>query len=161
MNFPLAVLGWFYWVCSGYATAIILWRMDSCFMLMIIQGGQKRAFIHRSKNQTKISPNKMYDWIVLVKYWSLFICRGVYLSDMSLTVQVQSCVPCSSDIRQSPAQREAQLWDKEAAYQQKYQLLHTASWSLMGLLWQRDAQDERLVSSITVKPLSQPLSSLF
>lgn len=69
-------------------------------------------------------------------------------------VQVQSCVLCSSDSRQSPAQWEAQLWDKEAAYQQKYQLLHTASWRLMGLLWQRDAEDERLVSSLTVKPVS-------
>ncbi len=69
----------------------------------------------------------MCDRIVSVEYWSLFILGGVYLSDMSLAIQVQSCVLCSSDIRQSPAQREAQLSDKEAAYQQKYQLLHTAS----------------------------------
>lgn len=80
---------------------------------------------------------------------------------MSPTAQVQACVPCSSDIRQSPAQREAQLWDKEAAYQQKYQLLHTASCSLMGLLWQRDARDERLVSSATVEPVSRPSAAGF
>lgn len=105
--------------------------------------------------------SRQNDWILLVKYWSLKkkILVGVYRSDMLLTVQVQSCVFCSSDIRLSPAQREAELWDKEAAYQQKYQLLHTASWRLMGLLWWRDAQDERLLSSFTVKPVSQPSPS--
>lgn len=105
--------------------------------------------------------SRQNDWILLVKYWSLKkkILVGVYRSDMLLTVQVQSCVFCSSDIRLSPAQREAELWDKEAAYQQKYQLLHTASWCLMGLLWWRDAQDERLLSSFTVKPASQPSPS--
>lgn len=43
-------------------------------------------------------------------------CTGSFMSSL-----------CSCDIRESPAQHEAQLWDKEAAYQQKYQLLHTAS----------------------------------
>lgn len=57
---------------------------------------------HRSGTRSqKNEPNpKVCDWIVLVK-WSLFICGGVfYLSDVSLAVQVHSCVLRSSDIRQ-------------------------------------------------------------
>lgn len=50
---------------------------------------------------------------------------------------------------------------KEAAYQQKYQLLHTASWCLMVLLWQRDPEDERLVSSVSVKPAFLPSWACF
>ena len=145
MNFPLAVLRSSYWVCSGYATAIIL-RGRDCSLIHANHMQRGWRGVHHSrmrwKNQTN-SPPKMYDWILSAKYWILFILGGVYRSDASLTVQVHSCVFCT-DIRPSPAQQEAQLRDGEAA-QQKYQSLHNASWSLMGLLWQRDAQDERLV----------------
>lgn len=157
MNFPLAGLGSSYWESSVYATAITLF-WDGLFVLNIYHflRGRLKVCRTRSKYQTnQISPTKMYNWILWVNYWILLILGGVYPSDMSLTVQVQSCVLCSRDMRQSPTQRGAQLWDKEAAYQQKYQLLHTASWRLMGLLWQRDAEDERLVSSFMVKPVSQ------
>lgn len=68
MNFPLAVLRSSYWVCSGYATAIIL-RGKDCSLIHAnhIQRGWRGVHHSRMrwKNQTKSPPNNA--WLNFVR----------------------------------------------------------------------------------------------
>lgn len=110
----------------------------------------------KGANQNKSFSTKMQDVSKHIRDTSLFfvsvIPGGVYLSEMIFRVKA----PSLQLSHQFPTQHEPHLW-QEAAFQQKSQLLHTASWRLMGLLWQRDAQDERLAGSLMVK--SEPQCS--
>lgn len=147
MNFPLAVSGSSYWVCSRYATAIIQWGRD--FLLLCLYRDGVHLHTTAAKTKPNLSVNEFVskvlefvhplrcssNWCV-AHYTGSVMCRLIsysLLHSVKLSLGIKKLLTNTN------------------------QLLHTASWGLMVLLWHRETQDKRLVSCFTVKLVSLQL----